>query len=200
MPDIKDAKRQVHDAMTEAGALPQWEHVLTLALKSATAERDAAREQIHRLEEENGRLRGQLELLQSEHDRAQQGFEREHDRRLATEKALVAAGNAAAETIQERDSARRQLAEKQRQVEDWEAEALKYHQQARNLEAALSHAREELTAARVAADASREHDGQGATPAWSPCPRIKAKQFGPATFVVRRCKLTDGHDGQCEPA
>lgn len=29
MPDIKDAKQQLHDALTEAGAMPQWELVAT---------------------------------------------------------------------------------------------------------------------------------------------------------------------------
>lgn len=34
----------------------------------------------------------------------------------------------------------------------------------------------------------------------TPCPHSKAKQVGSSSFVVRRCKLADGHDGMCEPA
>lgn len=33
-----------------------------------------------------------------------------------------------------------------------------------------------------------------------PCPHSKAKQVGSSSYVIRRCKLADGHDGMCEPA
>jgi hypothetical protein len=41
---------------------------------------------------------------------------------------------------------------------------------------------------------------QQSPPTGPQCELHKAKEFGPATYVVRRCKLVDGHEGMCEPA
>ncbi len=230
-------------------------------LSRLSAERDAARAQLHRLEEENGRLRGQLTLeesaraeaernaaeLRQDRYRAQKGFEREHDIRLATEKALVAAGNATAKVVEERDRARRQLAEKQRQVEDWEDECHNARHDRDTARGALKTALADYDSACAERDAARAAADDWATtvreyarvvtcaarllgmkdpdnadpgamiallrawrsltppfdvaePAGERCPLIKSKPVSVACYVLRRCRLADGHDGQCEPA
>lgn len=108
-------------------------------------ERDQARAQLHRLEEENGRMRGEL---------------RTHAAEVATFKLHVRdLDEAVAYVCTERDAARAA-------ADEWAA---------------------------LAKALSADTDGP-------PCPGQRPKQVGPANFVMRGCKLADGHDGMCEPA
>jgi hypothetical protein len=107
--------------------------------------------------------------------------------------------------LEEVDDLRASLVTTKQLVEEWRFTATSRERAVAATLAALTDARQ--VAAEWAAKAREyaamlEHPfNAGPTSAdATPCPHVKAKQFGPATFVVRRCKLTDGHDGQCEPA
>lgn len=289
MPDIKDAKRQLHNALTEAGAMPHWELVATAQfldqpdtlrlrvenghlyvhgnamtfapaepggmadLKSrlntamatamrleserddaieqltemtndrdlahdayeneraarvhAEAERDEARRQVHRIEEENGQLQGTVDLMVGRYREAngesitlqrklydalgqlgqeQRGREVAEDRceELRRERDEIRAEADAARAFmrcaeEERDALLRKNAELRRQVDDWEAEVHKLRGASRTIS--------------IGPDGMHMGSLEDTS-----CTGRAPAEVGPSSFTMRGCRLAEGHAGPCE--
>lgn len=99
------------------------------------------------------------------------------------------------------------LAAEKQQVEEWRFTAANREKVTAMATGAFMNAQQEtellrasLAATQAELERARRTTDESLPSAGPPCPHSKAKQVGSSSFVVRRCKLADGHEGMCEPA
>lgn len=198
-PTYEDWVKERNDAVARADERDAY----AKQVETLTKERDLARSKLDlctgRLQTAIDEVAELRDLLAAEKQQVEEWRFTAVNRERVTAMATCAFLNAQQETELLRASLAATQAELERArqaADEWATTACEYERWRDEALKMVS----ELTAERGALAAQLAQEGETPTTSGLPCPHSKAKQVGSSSFVVRRCKLADGHDGMCEPA